>query len=152
MDYKKIIIIILVFILLAAIGFAVTNLFNFTNSPSATIKDKTFKLLVAKSDEEKQVGLSRHENLPADSGMIFLFDEPNIYSFWMKDMKFPIDILYINGDRIVTIYKNQKPERSGNPPVLTPKEEADKVLEINAGLSDKYKFLEGDKIKFENLE
>lgn len=120
-------------------------------TPTAKIHDKTFKLSVAKNEEEKQIGLSKHEELEEDQGMVFVFDKLSNYSFWMKDMKFPIDILYIRGDKIVTIYKDQKPEDSGNPPVLTPKEEADKVLEINAGLSDKYKFTEGDKVVFQNL-
>jgi uncharacterized protein len=150
MDYKKVIIIIAVFLALAITGFIIS--LNLSKQPEATIKGKTFKLLVAKSEEDRQIGLSKYHRLPQDTGMIFIFDKPAIYSFWMKNMNFPIDILYINGDRIVTIYKNQKPESSGNPPVLNPKEEVDKVLEINAGLSDKYKIQEGDKVDFKNLD
>lgn len=150
MDYKKIIFIIIVFLALALTGLIIS--LNFKKSPTAKIEGKTFKLLVAKSEEDKQVGLSKYHRLPENTGMIFLFDKPGFYSFWMKNMNFPIDILYINGDRIVTIYKNQKPAESGNPPVLNPKEESDKVLEINAGLSDRYKIEEGDKVEFKNLE
>lgn len=150
MDYKKIIIIILIFLGLAVIGFIVSA--NLNSAPTAKIKGETFKLLVAKSEEDKQVGLSKYHELPQDTAMIFLFDKPNFYSFWMKNMNFPIDILYVNGDRVVTIYKNQKPQKDGNPPVLIPKEEANRVLEINAGLSDKYKFQEGDRVEFKNLE
>lgn len=150
MDYKKIIFIIIVFLALALTGLIIS--LNFKKSPTAKIEGETFKLLVAKSEEDKQVGLSKYHRLPKNTGMIFLFDKPGFYSFWMKNMNFPIDILYINGDKIVTIYKNQKPAESGNPPVLNPKEESDKVLEINAGLSDKYKIEEGDKVEFKNLE
>lgn len=152
MDYKRIIIIVLVFFFLAVLGFIISsNFINFSSVPTATIKNKTFKLLVARSEEDKQIGLSKHESLPEDSGMIFLFDKPSLYSFWMKDMKFAIDIIYIRGDRIVTIYENQKPTKDGTPPILTPSEPADKVLEINAGLSKKYNIKKGDKVIFKNL-
>lgn len=152
MNYKNIILIVVFFLLLAITGFIISYNFSFFKNPSVTINDKTFKLLVAKSEEDRQIGLSKHERLEEDHGMIFIFNKPSNYSFWMKGMKFPIDILYIRENKIVTIYKDQKLESSGSPTVLTPKEEADKVLEINAGLSDKYKFKEGDKVKFENLK
>ena len=138
MDYKNIIIIGLVLLMLTVFGLLQALNFSFFKAPTAKINDKTFKLDVAKTDEKKQIGLSKFKSLPQDRGMIFLFDKPSLYSFWMKDMKFAIDIIYIRGDRVVTIYEDQKPTKDGTPGILTPSEPADKVLEINAGLSQKY--------------
>lgn len=147
MDYKKIIFILLVFFVLIVIGLLQGGLSIFKN-PTAKINNQTFKLEVAKTEEEKQIGLSKHKKLSEDKGMIFIFDKPSYYSFWMKDMKFPIDILYINGDRIVTIYESQQ---VGSPIVVSPSEPSDKVLEIKAGLAKKYKIKLGDKVTFKNL-
>lgn len=118
-----------------------------------TIKDHTFKLLLAKTPAEKEIGLSKHKSLPQDYGMLFLFDSPDLYSFWMRDMSFPIDIIYINDDQVVTILENNMPpkNKTDNLPVLQPKQPANRVLEINAGLSKKYGFSEGDRVKTEGL-
>lgn len=121
-------------------------------SATATIGNHTFTLSIARSQKEKEVGLSETKLLSENQGMIFIFDKPDYYSFWMKNMKFPIDIIYINNDAIVTIIKNAqiiKPQ--DNPTVYFSTQPADKVLEIQAGLSEKYKFKEGDRVKYENL-
>jgi hypothetical protein len=67
-------------------------------------------------------------------------------------MKFPIDIIFINNDQIVTIHDNaQIIKAQENPMLYTPTQSSDKVLEIQAGLSEKYNFKIGDKVKYENL-
>jgi len=125
----------------------------FTNTPVATINDQEFKLDVADTDTEKENGLSNRSDLPQDRGMLFIFDKPDYYSFWMKNMKFPIDIIFIRDGAIVTIYSNLEhpTPTEQNPPIYQPKSPANMVLEINAGLSSKYGFKEGDKIELENL-
>lgn len=122
-------------------------------TPTATINNYTFKLEVAKTQQEKEIGLSAKKMFGQNSGMLFLFERPAYYSFWMKNMKFPIDIIFIRNGRIVTIHKNVKPPTSNseNPPIYNSTEPADSVLEINAGLSEKYRFKEGDIVKLENL-
>lgn len=125
----------------------------FTQTATATINNQRFNLTVAKSDQEKEIGLSERQSLPQDSGMLFVFEELNYYSFWMKNMRLPVDIIFIRGDQIVTIYENVQPpkEETTSLPIYKPKEPADKVLEINAGLSRKHNFKEGNKVTFENL-
>lgn len=119
---------------------------------TATIGNHTFTLSIARSQKEKETGLSETKLLSEDQGMIFIFDKSDYYSFWMKNMKFPIDIIYINNDAIVTIIKNaQTVKPQDNPTVYSSTQPADKVLEIQAGLSEKYKFKEGDSVKYENL-
>jgi uncharacterized membrane protein (UPF0127 family) len=70
--------------------------------------------------------------------MYFIFDSPDYYSFWMKGMKFPIDIVWISGGKIVGFEENMQPPADPNSPVSALKEYAppapvDRVLELHAG-------------------
>jgi len=148
-------------LLLAIVGgiaFVQTNPKNisfpfFTKTATATIANHTFTLLLAKSAQEKEIGLSEKTSLPQDTGMLFSFGQSDYYSFWMKNMKIPIDMIYINKNKIVTIYENLQPPKSKDEslPILKPSEPSDTVLEINAGLAQKYGFKKGDAVKLENL-
>lgn len=121
--------------------------------PFVTIKNHKFKLYVARDPKDYQIGLSKYNNLPQDYGMLFPFDKPDYYSFWMKEMKFPIDIIYIRDNQIVTILKNIPTPKTKEEsiPIYKPSQPADNVLEINAGLSEKYNLKEGDKISLNNI-
>ena len=122
-------------------------------APKAEINGHVFSLYLAKTAEEQSIGLAKYKEIDMNQGMLFLFQKPDYYSFWMRNMKFPIDIIYINNDTIVTIENNAQPPKndSENPTIYDPTKPADKVLEIQAGLSKKYKFKNGDKVKYENL-
>ncbi|MBF8249714.1 MAG: hypothetical protein HW400_315 [Candidatus Levybacteria bacterium] len=122
-------------------------------APSVTIADQSFKVTLAASEKEREIGLSETKELQQNQGMLFLFDKPDYYSFWMKNMQFPIDIIYIKTDTIVDIKNNAQPPKDNqeNPTIYTPLEPSDKVLEIQAGLAEKYKFKNGDKVTYENL-
>ena len=112
---------------------------SFKKSPTAKINNHEFKLQIAKTAKEKEIGLSKYENLSKDLGMLFPFEKPDYYSFWAKQMKFPIDIIYIKDGKIVTIYKNVTPPKKTTDELLIykPTEPSNMVLEINAGLSQK---------------
>ncbi len=92
---------------------------------------------VARSGLEQAVGLSGRTVLNVNEGMLFLFDEPDSYGFWMKDMTFPIDIVWINGDKIVGVTERVFPPPEGTPPeamkIHYPPEPVDRVLELVAG-------------------
>lgn len=126
---------------------------SFGKSPTAKIQNQTFKLLLTKTPKEKEIGLSEKTSLPQDTGMLFSFDKADFYSFWMKNMKISIDIIYINKNKIVTIFENVPAPKSAdeNLSIYKPEEVADKVLEINAGLSQKYGIKKGDEVTFVNL-
>lgn len=146
---KKIIFIIGAFLTILALFSAISNKYKTT----AEINNHKFKVYVAKTAKDKQIGLSKYNKLPQDYGMIFLFDKESFYSFWMKDMKFPIDIIFIKNNIITTIYANVPAPKNPNDslPSYQPKVPSNMVLEINAGLSKKYAFKEGDKIAIKNL-
>lgn len=135
-------------------NYLTTNSFlSFKKNPTITINDRVFDLMVAASAQEKEIGLSETTSLPENKGMIFLFEKPDYHSFWMKNMKISIDIIYINGDEIITIYDNLHPPKNLQESLViyTPTSPSNKVLEVTAGASEKYGLKVGDKVKIENL-
>ena len=133
----------LIFVLFVLIFFVlIKNLPLNKNTPSITINNKTFSVDVAKTDDQRAKGLSVYDKLPLEKGMIFIFDTKGHYAFWMEGMKFPIDIIYIRENKIVDIFKNVSPKKSQNEtlPIIKSSESADAILEINAGLCQKYNF------------
>ena len=108
------------------------------------IKDQVFKLEVADTLAKKQKGLADRESMPQNYGMIFIFEKKGIYSFWMKEMRFPLDFLWIDGDKIVEITKNVAVDKK----ILTYSSQVpiDKVIELNAGVAEKAGIEVGDKI------
>ena len=126
---------------------------NTNNEAYVAVNDTKFQVELAETNTEKQIGLSKTENLPENEGMLFLFDTPDFYSFWMRDMKFPIDIIFINGNKVTTIISNALPpsETGGSLPTFQPTQKSDKVLEVNAGIAKKYNITEGSVIDINNL-
>jgi hypothetical protein len=103
-----------------------------------TINGQPFTLELAVTPEAREQGLSGRASLALDHGVLFVFNEPDRYSFWMKGMSFPIDILWINRGKVVELVKDFPAPKSGELPAIhTPSVQADRVLEINAGLSDR---------------
>lgn len=102
---------------------------------------------IAKTDQERERGLSDRESLGAGQGMLFVFDKPDAYGFWMKDMKFPLDIIWINGNTVVDIKSNLPPEGHSPALIYKPQAPADYVLEINQGEVEKNGFKIGDKVE-----
>lgn len=139
-------------------GFLLVSLLIFRTKdqkPTITIRNHTFVVELTDTQSEQERGLSYRSSLDEGSGMLFVFEKPQILTFWMKGMEFPLDIIFIRDNKIITIYKNvPKPAPNtqlGNLPRYSPKEPANYVLEINAGLSEKYDFQEGDSVEIKNL-
>ncbi|MEK7552225.1 MAG: DUF192 domain-containing protein [Patescibacteria group bacterium] len=96
------------------------------------------KAEVVKSPEDLARGLSFRESLEKDRGMLFVFENLDYYSFWMKDMKFSLDIIWLDKNfSVVHIEKFVKPETFPNS--FKPNVLSKYVLEVNAGFSDENK-------------
>lgn len=117
-----------------------------------SINSATFKVELAKTQKEQMKGLSGRSSLPQDQGMLFVFEKPSRYSFWMRDMKFPLDIIFILDNKVVRVFENVPIAAAddGNPPQFGSDVLSDKVLEINAGLARKNKIKVGDIVTFES--
>lgn len=97
-------------------------------------------------------GLSGRISLDHDKGMLFVFEKPAKYRFWMPDMNFPIDIIWVNNSTVVHISKNvTNIFNKENPTFYTPKEPAQYVIEVNAGFSSMYNIILGDEVIFKNI-
>lgn len=120
------------------------------SGPNILIDGHIFSLLLAKSEAEKEKGLSDRASVDMNTGMLFIFDKEGNYDFWMKRMRFPLDIIWMNKNKIVTIAEDLQPATSSDDteiPRFKSVVPADTVLEINSGLSKKYNFKVGDSVK-----
>ena len=103
-----------------------------TEGDFLTINGNQLELEVMRTREEQIRGLSGRESLNENAGMLFVYEEPVVPSFWMKEMNFSIDIIWIGSDKkIVDITENLVPETYPN--TFRPKMPIQYVLEVNAG-------------------
>lgn len=123
--------------------------------PLAMLKDTSFKLELAISSLEKAKGLGSRNNLPEDTGMLFVYASESNRAFWMKGMEFSIDIIWLSKEgAIIDISKEAAPQpgvSDSDLELYRPRDPAQYVLEINAGLSNRYGFQRGDRFTFHAL-
>ena len=105
------------------------------------INNTKYKVKEAITQEEKNKGLQNITELPKDEGMLFYFDPPQDVKFWMKDVKIPLDIIFINDDEEVIKVEEGIP----NDPTLITASQVSYVLEVNA----KSGIQVGDELDFE---
>lgn len=101
------------------------------------VGDTLIKVEVADTTAKRSRGLSGRESLEPDSGMLFIFSELKKYQFWMKGMKFPIDMVFISNGKVVDILQNVPPPVPNTAdkdlPTYQSVTEMDMMLEIPAG-------------------
>ena len=103
---------------------------------------------LAQGAEETQRGLMFRKNLDQDKAMLFIYSETSRHAFWMKNMRFPLDIIWIGADRRINhIYKNAPPCKDICNDLIPPSP-AQFVLEVNAGFTEKHQIQIGDRVKF----
>lgn len=114
------------------------------------IKDICVQAEIADSEAKKTRGLMYRESLAWESGMLFIFDEEALHSFWMKNTLIPLDMIWIDSDKnIVDITQNALPcKEQQECKSIIPTAEVKYVLEVNSGFSEKNKIEVGDKAVF----
>ena len=117
---------------------------------TVTIKGIRYSVEVAVTPQEKELGLGERDSLKPLHGMLFPYDHSEKFSYWMKGMRFPIDIIWIRDYRIVDISKNVPISTVGRFPVYAPREPVNLVLELSAGESDRNGFQIGDLVTIKN--
>lgn len=86
-----------------------------SNTPTLTVRDASFKVEIKDTDTERQQGLSGRDNLPEDASMLFVFDRTARRCFWMKDMKFAVDIVWLDeSKKVVAVEHSVAPETYPN--------------------------------------
>lgn len=156
----------LVIAILVIFGRAYTSLSFFSESSGSAfslgstgkflqlrVKTLDINAQVANSQNLRKKGLSNKESLSLNSGMLFVFDKAGDWGIWMKDMKFAIDIIWINAEKqIIAIAKNVPPQpktKDKDLIIYKPGKNAKYILEINAGLSVRHGLVEGDVVTFD---
>ncbi len=107
----------------------------------------SFRVKIVSTGQDRAQGLSGTKDLCTDCAMLFIFDAENIYPFWMKDMNYDLDILYLDDNKkIVDIISNVKKESYPN--TVKNKNLAKYVLEINSAKAKELGIKEGDMVDF----
>jgi len=108
-----------------------------------------FKVAIVHDSALQQYGLMNLQHLDERNGMLFIFEEENIINMWMKDTFIALDMIFIDkNDVIVSLSQNAKPLALTT---ISSQKKVNKVLEINAGLIEKYKIKIGQNINYENF-
>ena len=121
--------------------------------PVVIAGDAIFVVDVAETVEERAQGLSGRPSLGEGTGMLFIFEEESIHSFWMKEMQFPLDFLWIDGgctvaDITVDVPQPAEGTELSKLPTYRPDVPAKFVLEINAGEAAARGISKGDAVAF----
>ena len=147
MSIQRILFFIFLIFFLVLIYFSKPSLQYKTQAVS--IKNQKFIVEIADTDKLREKGLSGRISLDKNKGMLFIFPQEGYYRFWMKEMNFPLDFIWISKDTIVDLTENI-PIASNNItiPTFEPQSTVDKVLEVNAGTIKSLNISLGDKIKY----
>ncbi|HYG83369.1 MAG TPA: DUF192 domain-containing protein [Verrucomicrobiae bacterium] len=134
---------------LLLLGFAVWSLFmDWRSSTRVVVGDAVIDAQIARSEQERANGLSKVSSLKANEGMVFVFDKDDLWSVWMKGMRFSIDVIWLDKDKkVVHIVKNISPDTY--PGTFKPKNPARYILEVPAGTVDAKNITIGKQASFE---
>ena len=103
-----------------------------THNGTLKVGDRSIFVEIADTDAKRTQGLSLRQSLAPNTGLFFIFENPGNYGFWMKDMRFPIDIIFLDADlSVINVYRGVDP--STFPTLFYPLAPAKYVLEINSG-------------------
>lgn len=137
-----------VFFVLICIVLAVYYLRN-PLGPKLQIRDQVFTVELAVTPQEHLQGLSGRDQLPDNHGLLFVYRDKSDYQFWMKDMKFALDFIWIEDTTVVDLTKNVPPPgTTGDTKVVHPKARVNRVLEVNAGTIDRVGIQIGDTVQY----
>jgi hypothetical protein len=108
------------------------------------IGEAQLKVAVADDNKERELGLSGQENLAENTGLLFYFDRSDYHGIWMKEMNFPIDIIWIGTNmQVVHLERNVTPDTY--PKIFKPNQKARYILEVRSD------FIKNEGIKIGDL-
>ena len=135
------ILLILIILIFAGVSFFLKA--KKESKTTVIINNHSFFATISDTKLTRTKGLSDKDKLLTGEAMLFIFPDLKKRTFWMHDMNFNLDIIFIHDQKIVDIATLQKPNND-KIPEYTSKKPANKVLEINAGLAKKYNIKIGD--------
>ena len=132
-------------IVLIALFFLSTNHTNASPLSTITINNTQFIIEIAKTAQQRKKGLMFRKQLPITHGMLFVFSKNRYIPIWMKNTYIPLDILWINKKLKITHIESHTTPLSKK--IIYPQKKAKYILEINAGLCEKYNIKVGSRCK-----
>ena len=109
-------------------------------------KNITFNVEVAKTKEEREIGLMYRKKLLDNAGMLFIFPREKIIQLWMKNTYIPLDVIFISENKVIVDIKKNMEKLSET--IVKSKVKSRYALEFNAGLINKLDIEIGDKVLF----
>lgn len=130
------------------------------NSPSqtlpitakTTVKDQVIQLEVARTQEQRQIGLMNRPPLPDDRGMLFLFETPRIVVLWMKNTPSPLDMVFLLDGEVKAIAVDARPCTADPCPVYGSTDTVNQVIELRSGRAEELGLKVGDRLSIEFLD
>jgi uncharacterized protein len=112
-------------------------------------KEAAFEVEIADTPAKREMGLMYRRDLADDHGMLFIFPDQSVLTFWMKNTPIPLDMIFIGGDlKIVGIVREAAPFTLSPRSVDAPSRY---VLELNGGVAKQRGIEVGDKVRFEGV-
>ena len=130
-------------------NFFLVSFYTFSNEKidvSIYNKNITFNVEVAKTIEERRIGLMYRKNLLNNEGMLFIFPSEKIIQLWMKNTYIPLDVIFISENKVIVDIKKNMEKLSET--IVKSKVKSRYALEFNAGLINKLDIEIGDKVLF----
>lgn len=128
------------------------NEFKFKKDGVLTFLDSTgntktkIDIQIANTDFDRQLGLMFRKSMSENQGMLFIFPQESVQSFWMRNTYISLDMIFVNADKkIITIHRNTKILSDKSYQSTGP---AKYVIEVDAGFSDKFSIKVGDKVNW----
>ena len=130
-------------------SFLLVSFYTFSNEKidvSVYNKNITFNVEVAKTMEERRIGLMYRKKLLNNEGMLFIFPREKIIKLWMKNTYIPLDVIFISENKVIVDFKKNMEKLSET--IVKSKVKSRYALEFNAGLINKLDIEIGDKVLF----
>lgn len=138
-------------LIIVGLGLAMYRFWYDGGHTIVTVGNTQFAVEIADDSQEREQGLQGKKKLGEDKGMLFIFPNRAQHQFWMKDTLVSLDIIWIDGNKVVDITKHVKPAQEGIPdyeiPTYSPDTPVTMVMEIGEGLAEKYKIDVGDTVR-----
>ncbi len=122
----------------------------YPDTKSMVIRNIPVQASIAETWPERIEGLSNTPYLPENTVKLFVFDSSGLHSFWMKDMNYSIDILWVDEAGVI-VHIEEEASPASYPAMFVPNKEAKYVIETVAGFTKKYSITLGDSVVLPNL-
>lgn len=119
-------------------------------SSGLTIGGDEFSIEIASSPSQRSLGLSGRESLGTKDGLLFVFQKDGMHEFWMKDMKFSIDMIWLDSNGVI-VHIEPSVSPSTFPELFSSQSPARYVLEVNAGVAEQYHLQLGDNLDIDSV-